>query len=510
MTYRFQSTSVVTGAGNAITLALGDTLVVAPGVNVVTTNESYAGIKAVGDATIQVYGMVAGPQGILSTASSGFFDLYIAPLGIVSNVYSSGIDTNEEFGIRNYGTIEGEVVTSGQGRIFNYGTLKYYFDGSTSTSDFVEFYNYGTVGGGSYGLFTVPWAFYGSTSQETIFNYGIMNGAIQTSSKTNFYNFGVINTEDWGIYLGGLSNNTFVNEGDIFGDVTFYGGAGANSGVIHGKITLGSGTFDSSSGYVYGSILAGGGYVVGAINGGTVTGGNAHDVMVANQTQASADLHATTTLSAKGGINALYGGGAFNVFMAGDSNGGYNQIWGGASQMSDVSGYANNTLSFANAVGGVYVDILNGHNAYVSAAGGNWVGVGTYEDSIINVPNIIGSRFADVIQADNGVGRITGGGGADQLYAGGVASQDTFVFNAYSDSNVLTGYDTIVGFKRGIDKIDLSAFSTNGSHLALSTSGTSNTVYLEKVAGVFDASTDLAMIVNTTTPGGLQASDFIL
>ena len=178
--------------------------------------------------------------------------------------------------------------------------------------------------------------------------------------------------------------------------------------------------------------------------------------------------------------------------------------------MDGVAGYTNNTLSFASSGSGVYVDVLNGHDAYVAATNSSWTGAGTYEDSIINVPNIIGSNFGDVIQADNGVDRITGGGKADQLYAGtSGASQDTFIYNAYGDSNLNTGYDTIIGFKAGVDKVDLAAFHTDASHLAISTSGTSNSVYLEQTPGTFNINTDLALVINTSAAGGVHASDFI-
>jgi hypothetical protein len=173
--------------------------------------------------------------------------------------------------------------------------------------------------------------------------------------------------------------------------------------------------------------------------------------------------------------------------------------------------FTNNTITFASLSPSqsVYVDLLNGHNAYINS-GPNQSGTYVYEDSIINVPNVIGSSSGDVIIADNGIDRIQGNGGADALYAGtGPSSQDTFVYTSYADSNLNTGYDTIVGFKLGIDKIDLSALFTDGSHLAISTAGTSNTLYIEVTPGTFNPATDLALIVNATTNLGLTAVDFI-
>ncbi len=178
--------------------------------------------------------------------------------------------------------------------------------------------------------------------------------------------------------------------------------------------------------------------------------------------------------------------------------------------MAGVAGYANNTLSYTDATTGVYVDLAT-NDAYVnSTAGKAWKGPGTFEDSIEHVPNVIGSAYGDLIQADNGVDRITGGGGADELYAGtGASSQDTFVYTGYSDSNLITGYDTIEGFKIGVDKIDVSAMDVSAANLVISTKGLSNTVYVEQTPGVYNASTNLALSINTAATGGLHASDFV-
>jgi Ca2+-binding RTX toxin-like protein len=177
--------------------------------------------------------------------------------------------------------------------------------------------------------------------------------------------------------------------------------------------------------------------------------------------------------------------------------------------MAGVAGFTNNTLSFAGVAAGksVHVDLLNGHNGYVNS-GPNNNGTYTFEDSIVNVPNVIGSNGGDIIFADNGTDRIQGGGSADSLYAG--AGADTFVYAAYGDSNLggTGGYDTIVGFKLGIDKIDVSAFATSAMHAYMYTSGLSNTLYIQQTS-MFNSNTDLAISVNTTTAGGLTPSDLV-
>ena len=178
--------------------------------------------------------------------------------------------------------------------------------------------------------------------------------------------------------------------------------------------------------------------------------------------------------------------------------------------MTGVAGYANNTLSFRNATAGVLVDLL-AHDAFVgSTAAHAWTGPGKLEDSIQNVPNVVGSKYGDVIHADNGVDRLTGGAGADQLVAGkGASSHDTFVYAGLADSNIPHGHDTIFGFKAGVDKIDVSTMNVSAANLLIVNHGLSNTAYVEQKPGVFNANTNLALVVNTAVAGGLHASDFV-
>jgi ELWxxDGT repeat protein len=247
--------------------------------------------------------------------------------------------------------------------------------------------------------------------------------------------------------------------------------------------------------------------LVGGLKSGTLSGGGGNDLIYGNTSQATANNAAQMTLDGGIGTNALYGSSAFNTFIGGDANGGINQMWGAASKMPGVSGFTNNTLSFAGLAAGhsAYVDLLNGHDAYVNS-GPNNNGAYTPEDDISNIPNVIGSSGGDIIQGDNGTDGIAGGAGADHLYAGG--GPDTFVYTGYGDSNLVNGYDTIVGFKIGPDKLDVSALNLSASNIVIDTVGTQNAVYIEQTPNVFNAATDLAIMVTATTPAGLHASDF--
>jgi hypothetical protein len=491
MTTTYVTSNTISSVNNTPTFTFAanfDSLAVAPNVDLAGVN--YFAVYANGLTGLSVNNsgqIFSGNTAVEVSDNLGGIDTVVnEPTGTIIGengaifVSNSG---NSVHYIDNYGAISTTgpgataIHTQGPGEVRNYGTISGgYFDNFGTASETVYFYNAGTLSG-------IP----SNGPGNTLAFDGFGGGAVE-----QLVNVGSI---DGGIELDSAANSSVYNSGRIVGNVSLGSGPGQ--------------ILNSTFGTITGTISGGpnGCTVIAGQTGGSVVGGAGNDVFYANSTQTAADNAAVTTLDGGGGINALYGNGAFTTFMAGDSNGGYNQIWGGASKMTGVPGYTNNMLSFAGASHGVFVDLLNGHDAYVSS-GTNWTGSGTFEDSIVNVPNVIGSAQGDVIQADNGTDRITGGGGADSLYAG--SGQDTFVYTAYGDSNLVTGYDTIVGFKLGTDKIDLSALHTDPSHLAIFTAGTSNTLYVEATPGTFNSATDLAMVVNTTASGGLHASDFVL
>ncbi len=514
----------------------------------VSTTGSVAGSAGLGldlmsqSATIVVNGAVTGTigDGIFNGQSMGTTNIMVGAGGLVSGFAGIEVANNGTVGVA--GTVNGNHfwgITLGQftegGEIHVYagglvtgggsgggirvrGSHLITNDGTISSTDGAAVYgengagyllNTGKIMGSTVGIvYSDTWD---TNDVHTTVNTGTISGGPnpQAPPGPNFFAYDA---------AGNMGTDRFINQGTIIGDVRFGQHAGSNlvnAGMLGGNVFLGSGgqvansTFGIVSGLMVGG--TGGDTIVGGQIGGSIVGGAGDDMLYANPTPKAADNRATTTLAGGTGTNALYGGGGFNVFVGGDTNGGYNQIWGGASAMVGVSGFTNNTISFdaLNPSMSVYVDLLNGHNAYINS-GPNLSGIYTYEDSIINVPNVIGSSSGDVIIADNGIDRIQGNAGADALYAGsGGSSQDTFVYSAYADSNLNTGYDTIVGFKLGVDKIDLSALHTDGSHLAISTAGTSNTLYVAVTPGTFNPATDLALIVNATTNTGLTAADFV-
>jgi hypothetical protein len=481
------------GTGPRVTIGAGNTTFIElEGVSVAATDSADAILAsdAAASLTVQNDGRLVGANAI---TANGNLRLVNGATGLIVGTVGQGVFAPGDSEITNFGTIRG--VTGGA-------------DLGTSTFD-----NYGTVAGDV--------GFAGTSSLD---NYGTMSGDISFNggAGNHFYNGGTVGG-DLIDYSGAGPVGSYHNAGTLEGFI----GQGSNglfffnTGSILGSVVLvsGIGLFDSTLGKVFNIIDAtastGPNIVVASLIGGLVKGGAGDDIFYANPTQLAADNGANFQLTSGKGTNALYGSGAFTVFHVGtNATAGqtvFNQVWGGLSKMATVMGYANNTIAFDGAAAGVYVDLLNGHNAYASlTAGANW-GSGPFalQDAIQNVPNVIGSDFGDVIIADNGIGRLTGGLKADQLYAGaGPSSQDTFVYTQYGDSNLVDGYDTIAGFKVGVDRIDFSALLTDASHLVIAGNANQSNIYIEHTPGTFNPATDLAISV-MSTGGAVKASDFI-
>ncbi len=203
------------------------------------------------------------------------------------------------------------------------------------------------------------------------------------------------------------------------------------------------------------------------------------------------------------GANALYGLGGDDVLVGGINAGvdfmdtepddiSVSQLWGG-------TGF--NTVDYSAQTYSVQVDLAQ-------QLGFVWFkGVLTLTDQMNSIQAAIGGTLGDTLIGNGGTNRFEGLGGADKLYAGGGIV--TFGYQGYADSNLKTGYDTIVDFILGTDKIDLSALGTDFAHLWIENAGTAQSVYVVQTPGTFNIDTDLAISINTTTAGLMTAMDFI-
>jgi hypothetical protein len=477
MTEYFPKSS--SGAAVQVSMGAGDYTYVAQGVTIVNTSESGVSSAAINDSSwgaVDVEGEVIGGFGILMTGLSGEqTTIQIGSTGIVASPYAEAVEvayatSNASHDIVNYGQIEGVegaggIYTSGPGTIVNYGSIvsdqdAVVDDDFTSAADTFTLINDGSIVGGYL-------AFTGDSNND---------------------------------------HQQIVNNGSIMGGVQL--GDGSNL------------LFDSTNGTVDGTISTAGGsdVVIAGQTGGSVDGGSGADVLYANPTRTAANNAAQTTLDGGKGDNWLYGDGAFTTFDSGDNSAGtYNQIFGGQSEMADVAGYANNSVSYAgmsSAYKSAYIDLLHG-DAYmctIGEANGAPSSDFVFEDYLQNVPNVIGSSGSDVIICDDGVDRIThGSGSGDILYAGtGAGSQDTFVYTSLGESP-LSHYDVIEGFKVGIDKLDFSKLDLPIADFFLSSGGGgANTVYVEENPSKgFNSATDMIISIQASTSAALTYKDIV-
>ncbi|WP_340670738.1 VCBS domain-containing protein [Bradyrhizobium ottawaense] len=197
------------------------------------------------------------------------------------------------------------------------------------------------------------------------------------------------------------------------------------------------------------------------------------------------------------GVNSVYGGNFADTY---DASGfiGFNSFQGLAGN-DLITGNGSTQLLFANATGGVTVNLANG-----TVDGDSSVG----HDTILGgVTNVAGSNFNDTVTGSGGNDQLFGNGGNDLLSGGagndglnGGIGADTFVYAAGG------GADTIGDFLQAdADKIDLTGIpgvSTLADVQALATQQGPNTV-------INFGNGDTLTLLNVTL-SNLTAADFIL
>ncbi|MET3339213.1 beta strand repeat-containing protein [Bradyrhizobium ottawaense] len=197
------------------------------------------------------------------------------------------------------------------------------------------------------------------------------------------------------------------------------------------------------------------------------------------------------------GVNSVYGSNFADTY---DASGfiGFNSFQGLAGN-DLITGNGSTQLLFANATGGVTVNLANG-----TVDGDSSVG----HDTILGgVTSVAGSNFNDTITGSGGNDQLFGNGGNDLLSGGagndglnGGIGADTFVYAAGG------GADTIGDFLQAdADKIDLTGIpgvSTLADVQALATQQGPNTV-------INFGNGDTLTLLNVTL-SNLTAADFIL
>jgi Ca2+-binding RTX toxin-like protein len=179
---------------------------------------------------------------------------------------------------------------------------------------------------------------------------------------------------------------------------------------------------------------------------GTAIGGGGSDTLTGIENIRG--TASTDTLTGDAGANRLDGGdsadslfgeGGNDILLAGSGNDtlaggdGDDVIFGGAGSDSIVGGAGSDTAQYQDALAGVTVSLRI--SGFQDTGGGG-------SDKLIQMENVIGSNFADVLTGNGVANILTGAGGVDVLIGG--AGNDSLSGGA--DNDTLTGED-------GIDKL---------------------------------------------------------
>jgi len=240
--------------------------------------------------------------------------------------------------------------------------------------------------------------------------------------------------------LGGLAGNDILNGNE--GDDYLVGGAGAD--VLNG----GAGTGDTAS-YEKSSAA-----VAVDLSTGTGIGGDAQGDTLSG-IEKLIGSHFADTLTGDASNNQLRGGDGNDVLSGGAGN---DDLRSGLGADTLNGGAGTDTAYYYESNAGVQVNLTTGQGIGGHAQG----------DILIDVENLGGSNFSDVLIGDananalrgyNGDDSLRGGGGRDTLV--GDAGADRFIYAAVSDSTGATA-DRIVDFATNQgDKIDLAAVDAN-------------------------------------------------
>ena len=153
--------------------------------------------------------------------------------------------------------------------------------------------------------------------------------------------------------------------------------------------------------------------------------------------------------------NTIVGGLGRDVLVGREGNdtitggNGKDNLAGGEGADSLDGGSGRDTATYSGSGLGVTVNLATG-----TASGGHADG-----DILVNIENLIGSRFDDSLTGNALANVLSGGGGDDRLNGG--AGHDTLTGGLGSDTFVLTrlaaSSDTITDFEVGVDTLEISA-----------------------------------------------------
>ncbi|WP_212436259.1 beta strand repeat-containing protein [Bradyrhizobium liaoningense] len=241
-----------------------------------------------------------------------------------------------------------------------------------------------------------------------------------------------------------VAGNSGETVNGLAGNDTIIGGLGADT-LDGGTHTVGGDTVsyqNSSAGVTVDLTLVG----VAQTSGGDASGdklSNFENVIGSNFADTITGDGNANTLIGLGGNDMLNGGGGDDILIGGA---GADTLNGG------THGSGGDTASYVGSSAGVTVNLTLG-GAQTSAGDANG-------DILINIENLTGSNFADILIGDNNANTLTGGSGADQLTGGGGA--DRFHYNSPAEGiDHLTDFNILEG-----DVIEISASAFGGGLVA--------------------------------------------
>jgi Ca2+-binding RTX toxin-like protein len=320
---------------------------------------------------------------------------------------------------------------------------------------------------------------------------------------------------------GGADLDTLSYEFSKSGTIVSFGGVSANTGgdaegdiVVNFENLIGSAYADNLEGSVDGNLIQGkngNDTIRGGAGLDTLVGGNGADILDGGD-----GFDFATYANATTGLTLFMGGGTFN---SGEANGdthtsiegligsNFSDIIGGDAGINDLRGLNGNDFIYGRGgtdtlLGGDGNDVLAGGLDGDRLEGGTGIDVAFYRDATtgitaslltgggtgeaagdtyLDIENIWGSDFDDVLSGDNLAGQVYGFAGNDRLsgldgedyfYGGqgfdtltGGAGVDNFFFLSWNDHfnqfgtlEPYEGGDTFTDFTSGTDKIILSRY----------------------------------------------------
>ena len=284
-------------------------------------------------------------------------------------------------------------------------------------------------------------SFNGGNGFDTV-SYAYSTSSVQVRLYDGYGNFGYAKGDVYDS-IEGITGSNFAD--------TIYGDNQSN-------------TLKGLAGDDYLAGLGGNDYLYGGEGYDTLYGGTGNDKLYGGADD--------DTLHGNSGDNKLYGGSGEDKLYGGSDNdnlyggsgsdllrggSGDNNLYGGSGDDELVGGFGDNYLDGGSGVDLAYYRYAQ-QSVILDLEDGQATS-GSHTDTIVNIENVIGSYYDDILTGDDGDNVINGSHGDDLIRGDdgddtltGGAGADTFEFH-HSTSDV--DQDVITDFEIGVDKIDL-------------------------------------------------------